>query len=617
MKQKLFRLLALAAAGLVAGFSLFACQYSGQPSIRSSGTIKWVDFDVTYEALETTMRLDIATYDQPVHISWIDALAFLGAKYEGDFSHYKEADLEPLISHLKSGRKLEDFTKEYKYFPYYKKAYGAVLGGMLGYYKTEVADESGKTRWVEKYGLKGFFPLAEGYAYTHSDDFGENRSYGYSRKHLGHDLFADTATPVIAAEGGIIEALGWNQYGGWRIGIRSFDKERYYYYAHLQKDHPYAENLYVGQSVTAGQVLGYVGQTGYSLKENTNNIDNPHLHFGMQLVLEEKAKDGPNQVWIDLYALTRLLSHHTSAVVRDGEDYARKYSFSEENYYLASTKEEAEPRGQDAPAASSLESAAQSQEPRQKARLPILMYHSLLKDPAMENSYVISPRLFEKDLKYLKEHGYTSILMSDLIAYVEKGTPLPEKPVLITFDDGYYNNYLYAFPLLKKYQMKAVISIIGKETDKDTRNGGGHAYYSSLTWEQVQEMTASGLVEIQNHSYSCHKSAGGRTGVKRKSGESAREYSAFLKKDLSKLQRKIEDATGAAPSTFTYPFGAVSKSSLKTIKELGFKASLGCEEGINTITKGDPDCLYFLKRFLRTPEKSSKDFFQSLGKKRR
>lgn len=607
MKQKLFKFLAVAAAGLVAGFSLFACQYSGQPSVNSSGNIKWVDFNVTYEALKETMELDILTYDQQPHISWIDSLAYLGAKYGGDFSQYDKEDLNPFVSHLQSGKKPEDFTKDYKYFPYYKKAYGAVLNGILGYFKREVPDEdgSGETHWVEQYGLKGFFPLAEGYHYTHADDFGLPRSYGYSRKHLGHDLAADTGTPVVAAEGGIIEAIGWNQYGGWRIGIRSFDKERYYYYAHLRKDHPYAENLYVGQSITAGQVIGYVGQTGYSLKENTNNIDTPHLHFGMQLVLDEEVKDSPNQVWIDLYALTKLLSHHTSEVVPDGEEYVRRYQFSEESYYLASAKEEPQ----------QTESREEIQDPRQQVRLPALMYHSLLKDPAMQNRYVISPALFEQDLKYLKKHGYTSVLMSDLIGYVENGAPLPEKPVLITFDDGYYNNYLYAFPLLKKYQMKAVISIIGKETDKDSRSGGGHATYSSLTWEQVQEMSASGLVEIQNHSYNSHRSAGKRTGVRRKPGESRQEYEAFLEKDLSKLQQKTEDVTGVAPSTFTYPFGAVSRSSLKTIRELGFKASLGCEEGINIIKKGDPGCLYFMKRCLRAPEKSSARFFETMGKK--
>ena len=69
---------------------------------------------------------------------------------------------------------------------------------------------------------------------------------------------------MIAVESGRVEALGWNQYGGWRIGIRSFDGKRYYYYAHLRKDYPYQSNLKEGSLVTAGDVIGYLGHTGYS-----------------------------------------------------------------------------------------------------------------------------------------------------------------------------------------------------------------------------------------------------------------------------------------------------------------------------------------------------------------
>lgn len=142
-------------------------------------------------------------------------------------------------------------------------------------------------------------------------------------------------SPVIAVESGTVEALGWNQYGGWRIGIRSFDNQRYYYYAHLRKDAPFASNLHVGATVTAGDVIGYTGQTGYSLRENINNIDTPHLHLGMQLIFDEDAKDNSTQIWIDLYSITKLLSSHRSTVVRqDDGQYQRKYPFSEGNYYL-------------------------------------------------------------------------------------------------------------------------------------------------------------------------------------------------------------------------------------------------------------------------------------------
>ena len=102
-------------------------------------------------------------------------------------------------------------------------------------------------------------------------------------------------TPIIAVEGGYVEACGWNRFGGWRIGIRSFDGKRYYYYAHLRKDNPY-EDIYEGKIVDAGEVIGYLGMTGYSTKENVNNINVPHLHFGLQLIFDKSQKDGNNQM---------------------------------------------------------------------------------------------------------------------------------------------------------------------------------------------------------------------------------------------------------------------------------------------------------------------------------
>ncbi len=101
---------------------------------------------------------------------------------------------------------------------------------------------------------------------------------------------AQTGTPVIAIESGIVEAVGWNQYGGWRLGIRSLDGTRYYYYAHLRQNRPYAEGIEEGKVVKAGDVIGYVGHTGYSTTENANNIEVPHLHLGMQLIFDESQR---------------------------------------------------------------------------------------------------------------------------------------------------------------------------------------------------------------------------------------------------------------------------------------------------------------------------------------
>lgn len=240
------------------------------------------------------------------------------------------------------------------------------------------------------------------------------------------------------------------------------------------------------------------------------------------------------------------------------------------------------------------------------------MYHGLVKDYRFQNVFSINPKVFEKDLKYLKENNYTPVLIKDLIAYVDNGVPLPERPVLITFDDGFYNNYIYAYPLLRQYDMKAVISIIGEFTDKATLITDQNPNYSYLTWGEIKELSASGYVEIQNHSYDMHANGSGRRGSMQKSGESIDQYRAALQEDLGSLQDKIQQNTGLRPSAFTYPYGAISQSSRNILESMGFRASLSCREGVNYITR-DPDCLFRLKRVLRPPNQSSEDFFRALA----
>ena len=312
--------------------------------------VKWVDFDVTAEAMKAAFRYDVDTFQSDIHINWVDLLAFLGAKYGGDFSKYKSSDMAALAESLTSGKKLEDITKDMKYFSYYREAYGAVLDGMVGTYRIQIPkseapafalnDDSASNSdsdkvWVTKYGLKAFHPLAKGFPYSDFDDFGVARSYGFRRQHLGHDMMGQVGSPVIAVESGYIEALGWNQYGGWRIGIRSFDKKRYYYYAHLRKNYPYQKemaNLKEGDTVTAGDVIGYLGRTGYSRTENTNNIDEPHLHFGLQLIFDESQKEGNNEIWVNCYELVKFLNMNRSEVVKaDGtKEWVRVYQMEDQ-----------------------------------------------------------------------------------------------------------------------------------------------------------------------------------------------------------------------------------------------------------------------------------------------
>lgn len=294
--------------------------------------IKYAEFNVCYSALEKALEYDINTHknDEKVKIDWVQVLAYLGAKYGGDFKQYKEADLEQIVNRLKDGDKIKDITKDMKYYDYYHQVYSAVLGGFTGWYNDEVEDENGKITEVKDYGLCVFSPIAKTFPFSHYDDFGTGRSYGYKRRHLGHDLMAATGTPIVAIETGTVEIMGWNQYGGWRIGIRSLDKKRYYYYAHLRQNRPFNPNIKEGAVVNAGEVIGYVGRTGYSTTENTNNIDTSHLHLGMELIFDESQKECDNEIWVDLYAITTLLEKHKSTVYRVNEtkEFYNKYKFS-------------------------------------------------------------------------------------------------------------------------------------------------------------------------------------------------------------------------------------------------------------------------------------------------
>lgn len=244
----------------------------------------------------------------------------------------------------------------------------------------------------------------------------------------------------------------------------------------------------------------------------------------------------------------------------------------------------------------------------ESATVVILMYHSLLKDPARHGKYVVSPDLFESDLKYLKEHGYSFVGIQELIDFVYSGAPLPKKSVVITFDDGYYNNYLYAYPLLEKYDAKMVISVIGKYTDLYDGEKP-NAYYSHVTWDMINEMLASGRVEIGNHTYSMHTN-GERRGSKKIKGETDEHYSKILTEDIGKLQVEMFEHTGTYPSVYTYPFGAISNASFGIIADMGFLASLSCAEKPSTVTRGKPESLRCLGRFLRPTKISSADFFE-------
>ena len=555
--------------------------------------IKWVDFNVTYEALKDAMEMDIETFEQDLHLPWTESLAYLASRNGGDFSGYQKNDLKTFAEKRLSGSSVRDLIEGYKVYDYYYSAYSAVIRNLLGF------------REDGTYGLTAFSPIAAGYPYTESDDFGNGRSYGFARKHLGHDMFCSVGTPVAAVENGFVEAMGWNQYGGWRIGIRSLDRQRYYYYAHLRKDAPFAKGLKEGSRVRAGQIIGYTGQSGYSMKKNVNNINVPHLHFGIQLIFDESQKECLSEIWINTYPLIQLLSaNRAKASGVEGTMPAAADMPVSEN--AADTPNSSMTDGNAAGSIpGSPTSGSATKKDNAEVNLPILMYHGLTDRQSRVGDYYVPAETFERDMCYLKEQGYTAVTMTELIHYVydKSGSlSLPEKPVIITFDDGYLNNHTFGTEILKKYGMKAVISVIGSASREMSQTLYKNKTSCAASISELRQMKESGVWEVQNHTYNLHEIAGERRGASKDPQETPNGYKKRLKADLYKNQLFLKSVTGAAPNTFTWPFGAYTKDARSLLKEMGFYATLGCASGINRIKKGDTDCLYLLKRNIRKPD---------------
>lgn len=240
--------------------------------------------------------------------------------------------------------------------------------------------------------------------------------------------------------------------------------------------------------------------------------------------------------------------------------------------------------------------------------VPIIMYHSVLKDTALSGKYIVTPDTLINDIKYLKSSGYTFVSIEELVNYTQSQGELPEKPVILSFDDGYYNNYGYVKPILEKYDAKAVFAVVGSYTDEYSKTNIANLTYGYMRWTDIYDLFLSSRTEVANHSYDFHSTDKGRKGAMRKEGEAVEEYKSLFRADTSKAQERFLQKTGFAPIIYVYPFGASSPESEDVIKEMGFKASLSCNEGVNLITR-DPNCLFMLKRYNRPSGINTSDFF--------
>ncbi|MDR1410228.1 MAG: polysaccharide deacetylase family protein [Oscillospiraceae bacterium] len=238
----------------------------------------------------------------------------------------------------------------------------------------------------------------------------------------------------------------------------------------------------------------------------------------------------------------------------------------------------------------------------QEVRLPILMYHQLTKDTCLVNEYCITKDQFAGDLAALKEMGYETVSMAQVIAFCERGEPLPvSKPIVISFDDGFESFYVYAFPLLKKHAMKAVLGVIGEEAERFSNSEDHRLKYSCCTWDQLTEMAESGLVEIESHTWNLHSKKNGRKGAAKKFGESAEAYRTLLEKDVGATREAYQKHRLPDFSVYVYPYGAFSGESPEILRSLGVRAAFVCDARVNVLRVGETAPLMELKRFNRVP----------------
>lgn len=242
-----------------------------------------------------------------------------------------------------------------------------------------------------------------------------------------------------------------------------------------------------------------------------------------------------------------------------------------------------------------------------EVRLPVVMYHHVSQNPGKWNDYVISPEELESDLKYLKENGWESVSMAELLAWYRGEFTMPEKPFMITFDDGFESTVAYAEPLLEKYGYRGIVAVIGSVCEKFTQCGEHDPELSNMSWADAVAAAGRGVLEVQCHTWDLH-GLGARTGCNKISWENTETYRTRLTEDLSRFLSESETQGLSLTMTIAYPYGMFCPETTQVVKELGFQAAFTCAEEINLLT-GEGEELYHLSRYNRPHGRTSWEFF--------
>ena len=234
---------------------------------------------------------------------------------------------------------------------------------------------------------------------------------------------------------------------------------------------------------------------------------------------------------------------------------------------------------------------------RETVSLPVVMYHHISRDPAAWGPYVISEAELERDLQWLKAHGYETVSVQNLLDWEAGRFSMPEKPCMITFDDGACSTAAYAEPLLERYGCCGVAAVIGSVCEQFSDNGEADPELSNLSWEAARDMAERGTIEVICHTWDMHRLTP-RRGCSRRAGESEAAYRLALSGDLSRFLHGSAAHGVALTPAIAYPYGAYSRATLDAARDFGFLAGFTCDEKVNRLTRG-ADELLRLGRFNR------------------
>lgn len=245
-------------------------------------------------------------------------------------------------------------------------------------------------------------------------------------------------------------------------------------------------------------------------------------------------------------------------------------------------------------------------------RLPVVMYHQLCRDEARAGGYVLPLWQFENDLKYLKEQGYQTVSVRQLLDWAEGRGDLPEKPCMITFDDAYETTGAWAAPLLEKYGFCGIVAVIGSVAQQYTDEPDDTLAYAHMNWKELEELSRGGVMEVQYHTWDMHK-LGTRKGCNRRRGESDGDYRFALEADLGRFREAAANNDVLLAPSVAYPFGAYCALTEEIMRENGMRVCFTCTEKVNVLT-GAAEELFSLGRFNRAWGKSSEGFFRAWEK---